>query len=191
MTHFVMECEGPTPAAYIKTDLDLPDGPWYRGSPLSAEVVAEIPSPIVYTRDRPNREGTYKDLYTAESYPLMSSRLLAVLRSVGASNLEVFPACIRNPLTREERLDYVAFNVVGLVAAADMTESVLMGTSDDKLLAVDFHSLVIDEKKAGGLLLFRLAESCSAIVISSSVKEAIERAGIPGMVFYGPGEWAG
>ncbi len=59
------------------------------------------------------------------------------------------------------------------------------------LLDTDFDSLVIDEEKTMGFRLFRLAENCSAIVVSEEVKVAIEERGIPGIVFYGPGEWSG
>jgi hypothetical protein len=191
MKYFVMRCEGHPPAAYVKTDLDLPGGPWYRGAALSANVLAKIPSPIVYTRDRPNREGTYKDLYTSPAYPLMSKAFLRVLSGAGVDNIQVFPAIIQNELTGEVRSDYVAFNIVGLLAAADMKKSSVIRDPDEDVLGINFDQLVIDEQKAATIPIFRLAESRNAIVVANTIKMALEEAGIPGMVFYGPGEWSG
>lgn len=67
----------------------------------------------------------------------------------------------------------------------------LMGTSNTTMGDIDFVSLVIDESKATGHLLFRLAENVSAVVVHEQVKSAIEASAIPGFVFYGPGEWSG
>ena len=54
-----------------------------------------------------------------------------------------------------------------------------------------FDTLTIDAKKAGGILLFRLAESENAIVVHERVKKGVQAAGIPGMTFYDAGEWSG
>ena len=94
-------------------------------------------------------------------------------------------------MTGEEHKNYKAFNIVGLVAAADMGASQLMGTSTSTMGDVDFAGLVIDESKTHGLLLFRLAEATNAIVVHEEIKAAIDAAQIPGFVFYGPGEWSG
>lgn len=67
----------------------------------------------------------------------------------------------------------------------------MMGTSGSTMGDADFHALIIDESKTAGLLLFRLAENISAIVVHERVKQSIEAAGIPGFAFYGPGEWSG
>ena len=56
---------------------------------------------------------------------------------------------------------------------------------------VDFHSLVIDEARTHGLMLFRLAEARTAIIVHERIKQAIDDAGIPGFVFYEPGDWSG
>jgi len=107
------------------------------------------------------------------------------------SNIQYFDATLSNPLTGEVRHDYKAFNIVGLVACADMAASQLMGTSSSTMGDADFHSLVIDESKTGGALMVRLAENMSAIVVHKQLKDAITAAGIPGFVCCGPREWSG
>ena len=80
---------------------------------------------------------------------------------------------------------------MGVVSAADMDASELMGTSDSTMIDADFDSLVIDEERAGSFKLFRLAESINAIIVSDAVRLEIEGRAIPGMVFYDPGDWSG
>ncbi|WP_155826346.1 imm11 family protein [Leptospira alstonii] len=109
----------------------------------------------------------------------------------GVDNIQYFDAVLRDPSTGQEYANYKAYNIVGLIACADMQTSDLMGTSQSTMGDVDFHALIIDESKTHGLVLFRLAENVSAVVVREEVKRAIESAGIPGFVFYGPGEWSG
>ena len=94
-------------------------------------------------------------------------------------------------MTGEEHTNYKAFNVVGLVAAADLGASKMMGTTSSTLIDADFASLALDESKAHGLLLFRLAENVSAIVVDERVRQEIEGRKIPGILFYASGEWSG
>lgn len=200
MSYFVMVGVGPYPSVSIDVEPDLPGGPWYRGEPLRFD----IPDTLQYTLDvkkpwydeddeewvtPPSRPKT---LYDAEAFTVMRIDLLQVLQSVGVDNLEIFPAVLIDEVNNKTYDNYVAFNVIGLVSAADLDKSELMPHSPGvSMLGTDFHSLVIDGEKARGLLLFRLAENCSAIVVHHSIKEAIEKAGIPGIVFYADGEWAG
>jgi hypothetical protein len=54
-----------------------------------------------------------------------------------------------------------------------------------------FESLAIDEAKIGGALVFRLAESVNAIIAHRRVRDAVIAAGIAGIVFMDPKDWAG
>jgi hypothetical protein len=199
MKYFVMACEGPYPAHTIRIEPNLPGGPWYHGQKLRIAVPARLeyqlnPDYEEYDDDDDDEGEDYnmKMMYSAEAIPLMHNSLIKVLLSAGVNNLELFPARITNPNTNEVYDDYHAFNVIGLVAAADLNASTLMHpNSKPRILDTDFESLVIDEEKTNGFHLFRLAEACSAICVSEQVKNAIEENTIPGMIFYGPGEWSG
>ena len=184
--YFIMCCDDLTPAALIEDSPSLPSSPWLNGRPVSGEV----PNPLVYTLD-PDYPGHLQPLYEAESIPLMRDDLLEALHEVGVDNLELFPAVIRDEEKGVDYNNYKAFNIVGLVSCADMDESKLMGTSDSTMIDIDFEALVIDESRTGGALMFRLAEAVNAIVVHEKVRKHIEERGIPGMTFYGPGEWAG
>ncbi|MBK6694609.1 MAG: hypothetical protein IPG50_20725 [Myxococcales bacterium] len=110
---------------------------------------------------------------------------------VGVDNIQYLDAVLKNPDTGAEYRDYKAYNIVGLVACADLVASRYLGGGSGSPGDLGFESLVIDESKTGGALLFRLAENASAIVVHEKVKDALEASGIPGFVFYGAGEWSG
>lgn len=184
MSYYVMVCEGKHPVTPIRK------GPRKGGWRLGRLLTDPIDQPLSYELDS-GYPGTLKAMYSAEAVPLMHDSVRAVLDAAGVSNVQYFDAVVRDPASGKEHNDYKAFNIVGLVACADMEASERMGTSASAMGDTDFHALVIDESRTGGQLLFRLAENISAIVVHERIRQAIEQAGIPGFVFYGPGEWAG
>ncbi len=194
--HYVMTCEGPYPTRSLREHPNrytLGDGSsWWYGRILSAKDFG----PLVYTLDRRIYEETGKPgnpvaMYDEKDPPVMRGDLRRALEAAGVHNIQYYPAIVKDPLSGEELPDYFAFNVVGLVSAADMSKSKLMGTSSSTMLDADFDSLVIDESKAAAFPLFRLAENISAIVVSEQVRETVLAHGVPGMVFYPPGQWSG
>lgn len=184
MNYFVMVCEGKHPVAPINVSPRIPG--WMLGRVV--DTPTELPLQYVLN---PKYPGNPKAMYDEKSVPIMHDSVRAALEAAGVSNIQYFDAALSNPLTGEVRNDYKAFNIVGLVACADMAASQMMGTSSSTMGDADFHSLVIDESKTGGALMFRLAENISAIVVHKQVRDAISAAGLPGFVFYGPGEWSG
>jgi len=180
-----MTCEGISPGTMIDESPELPQGPWMDGRRLTFDV----PEPLRYTLDA-NYPGQPMAMYEVAA-PLMRDDLAEALLAAGVDNLQRYRAVLFDPNTKMEHTDYQAINVVGAVACADMDESELMGTSDSTMIDVDFDALVIDEAKAGDALIFRLAEAVSAIVVHEKLKSEIEAREIPGMTFYGPGEWSG
>jgi len=185
MPYYVMVGEGEHPIMPIEKGPDL-EGNWRDGG-----VITElVPKPLVYTLN-PKFPGEPKPMYYEKAIPVMRDDVADALGRTGVDNIQYFDAVLRNPSTGREYRNYKAYNIVGLVACADMTASVLMGTSTSTLGDVDFAGLVIDESRTGDLLLFRLAENVSAIVVHERVKQAIDASGIPGFVFFGPGEWSG
>ena len=161
-------------------------GNWRDG----AMIVDPVPQPLVYTLN-PKYPGTPKPMYSSKSVPIMRDDVVQALEGAGVDNIQYFDAVLVNPDTGQEYQNYKAYNILGLVACADMAASEFMGTSNSTIGDVDFDGLVIDESKTQGLSLFRLAENVSAIIVHKKVKAAIEAARIPGFVFYGPGEWSG
>lgn len=184
MQYFVMTCKGEYPTAALKKGPQL-GPPWYSG-----RVIAGVPEPLIYTLD-PERPGNIIAMYDDIKYPLIRDDLLHALISAGVDNLQLFEAVIQDTANKKEYNIYKAFNVVGVVSAADMDKSVLMGISQSRMIDTDFDSLAIDEKKAIPFKLFRLAENVSAIIADSTVKEMVEQCKIKGMEFYDPQDWSG
>lgn len=70
-----------------------------------------------------------------------------------------------------------AVNILGLVAAADMSRSVATVHDGIPLIDVSFDSLVVDSSKAGGFLFFRLAENNGTVLVHRRVKEFLQQHG--------------
>lgn len=185
MKYYIMECEGPYPLSPIRSSPKLPGGTWYKGRMLTIEV----PDKLEYVLDS-NRPGNIAAMYL-KGVPVMRNDLLEAITSAGVDNLQLYPATVIDPEKNKVYANFTAFNIVGVVACADMSKSKLFGNSNSSMVDIDFDSLFIDESKTNGLLMFRLAEAVSAIVVHEKVKAAIEKAGIKGMEFYEPGEWSG
>src|SRR5262245_54011844 len=112
--------------------------------------------------------------------PLMTRRLVDALRASGVDNLQTYDTRLvepRGPNPPPEN-HYLAVNLVGLVAAADLQKSKLNPEVKERLISVDFHSLAVDKAKARDQLLFRLAENTSVILAHERVRESVEKAGI-------------
>ncbi len=186
MPFFVMTCNGVYPSAGLDKGPSLSAAPWFHGGRLDED----FPVPLEYTLD-PERPGSPKVMYDDTAYPVMRDDLVEALQSAGVDNLQLFPAVIKDPTTGTEHKNYKAFNIVGVVAAADMAKSSVMPVSDSTMIDVGFERLAIDEAKAAAFRLFRLAESVSAIIVDDVVKSEVKRRAIPGMVFYKPENYSG
>jgi hypothetical protein len=124
---------------------------------------------------------------------LMTDKLVQALREAGVDNLDTYAAEIVNPRTKETWTNYLAVNIVGAVSAADMAKSATGPMMEDDLspglIDVPFEGVVIDEKRAGGMLMFRLAEAINSIVVHDNVKRQLEASGFEDLTFVEPEEW--
>lgn len=162
---------------------------WILGQPIDASV----PEPLEFTvrtdedDQSPDKPGVLLEMYQ-ESYVLMTDRLVTALGEAGVDNLQVFDAVIRDPRAESSVTNYKVVNVIGVVACADLGKSTYT-SSGAPLIDVSFDSLVIDEKRAGGLLLFRLAESLSAIIVHERVKSHLLAKGFDMLTFRDPAKY--
>lgn len=134
----------------------------------------------------------YAELYW-DPIPLFSRRLVTALQNAGVDNLQAFETTLatvqgKNPPPRNH---YVAVNIIGRVAAADLAESELNPDVEDRILSADFYSLTVDHKKTKDLLMFRLAENISAVLVHERIKAQVEAAGITTLTWIPPTQWAG
>jgi hypothetical protein len=123
--------------------------------------------------------------------PLFRDDLIAEMRSAGVDNLECFNVSILDPDDGRTHSNYKAVNILGLIAAADMARSeATIHPGGPPVIDVDFDSLVVDESRTHGALIFRLAESTNAILAHQRLRDHLVAKGFDDLAFYDPGEVA-
>jgi hypothetical protein len=121
--------------------------------------------------------------------PLMRRDVAAIFDKCGVSNLDFYTTTVAVPSGLAVP-EYLAYNIVGKIAAADMGQSTITPSFGDLLMSAQVHKLVIDPAKTRGALMFRLAESLDGIVVHETIKTAVETAGIVGLGFIPPEKWS-
>jgi hypothetical protein len=122
---------------------------------------------------------------------LFSDLMVRSFTEAGVDNLDYYNAVVSDPASGERLTSYKATNIVGAVSCADLSASIYEAPSGSPLIDTDFDSLAIDEDRTHGLLMFRLAECITGIVIHERVRDALERNEVPYLDFYEPVEWIG
>lgn len=186
MNWTILEC----PVGPGKTQADFLSYSDFHGSWISGVRMADPPpDPIELTWD-PMREDGLRKAYYESSVVLMAKGLVLALREAGVDNLDTYPVIVRSTKNGDICGDYVAVNVIGSIAAADMEKSVVLDEGAG-MVDVIFSSLVIDENKARGQLFFRLAESAGALVVHEPVRDHLLRKGGFGLTFTEPRDYCG
>lgn len=109
---------------------------------------------------------------------LMSRRLVAALEVAGVDNLQKFEAELKDQTSGDVNRDFYVVNIIGLVAAADMTNSEALPLGEGQV----FTSLKVAPGKPRDLLMFRLAESLVDVIVHEKVAAAIEKGGFRGVL---------
>lgn len=162
----------------LPPDADL----WIDGQPLSAD----IGQPLLYEVEEGDEGEMGAFIDTAA--PLMSKDLVACLRDNGVDNLDVYEAVIREVATGHEHSGYWAVNVLGVVDAADPARTAEISLEG---LGTWIDRIVVDESAARQLLLFRMRQSPSRLVLHRKVKQAIENRRLPLLMFTPVNEMSG
>ncbi|MFO0607167.1 MAG: hypothetical protein U0324_28655 [Polyangiales bacterium] len=163
------------------------DAGWFRG----ARFAAPPDEPLVVEVVEEYEEDT-APLSWSPSVPLMRDDLVACLRGCGVDNLDAYPAVIVGEETGLELRGYSAVNLVGLVRAASPAGTAYGPGTASRLLDADIDALAIDPARAMGLLMFRLAECVTGVVVHDSVRRAVEaRREFRDVRFVEPADWMG
>jgi hypothetical protein len=161
---------------------------WTDGNEMEPDEISSIPSPIhmkvVFYRGYQGPPGEMRDVGSS----VMSRRLADALTGAGVDNITFYPVSLLHEESGQV-YDYVAFHLVGKVAAADL-ESSKISTFDGRIDGTaGIHKLVVDESAPKGMLMFRLAENTGTILVHESVREYIEKQGIDTLDFMKPEEY--
>jgi hypothetical protein len=153
-----------------------------------------VPQPLEFTLEPLNPHsadhGPRLPPYFLAGIPLFRDDLLEAMRRGGANNLDAYEAVIIDPDSGSRILDYKAVNILGLIAAADMGRSQARVNPGGAMLDVDFDSLVVDDSRALGTLIFRLLESNNAILVHERLVEHLRQSGFQDMTFLDPKQCA-
>jgi hypothetical protein len=122
-------------------------------------------------------------------FTVCSLRLKTVLTDSGVDNIDYFPARLEHPESGRRRDDYFLVNILGLVKAVDVSKSTI--TPGRGNLPGKLKQFTVDERLAGGLALFRLAESPRLIVIEGAIKTAVDAANLSGVYVQATQNWTG
>ncbi len=184
--YFVVDCDvspGKRPVLLDYTP-DRPRRAWM----LARRFAVPIDGSVVASA-RFKDDGELQDLIQVP-IPLMRRSLFEVVAAAGVSNLDVYPAVVTDLRTGRIHDDFVAFNVIGAISAADLARCTF-DAPDGPKVGVDFASLAIDESALHGEQCFRLAENVSALLVSDKVRTACLAAGFGRLRFIDPADWIG
>lgn len=138
---------------------------------------ARPPEPVRF-RVPTGHSGTLKALYEAPA-PVMKTELADALRAAGVDNVQWFAAEIEW-VGGDRETDYEAFNVVGLIDAADRSRS----HHDPDLNW--FDTLLLSEHQADWPLMFRLKGAPHHLMVHQQVRAHLEEAGFDMLQFTDP-----
>lgn len=163
---------------------DIPDPSgsdrWWRGGVFKKQ--PELPVAVTI------REGDEAcrpvDFY--DDVPVMSERFFSALTATGVDNIDVYPAVLKSEDGSVELRGFHAYNILGLVSAADPERTKFSPGNPSRLLDASIETLVVDRRRALDFLLFRLAENVGTILVHGRVKRALEKQNFVGVKFYEP-----
>lgn len=156
---------------------------WFGGKPFMVP-----PAEPVVVEIQPGEDEAELLPYFGTS-TLMTREFHAALTEAGVDNLDVYTAVIRSEDGATTIDGYLAFNLVGLVSAADLSATKFNDPLGIRLIDASIDGLEIDETKARGLLMFRLAEYVGAVIVHEHVRNVIERRKFRHIVFREPHEF--
>jgi len=111
--------------------------------------------------------------------PLFSEKLLAILLSNGADNIQTYEAEILDKRDNTIYSNYKATNIIGLVSAANLDKSRYIEGSGAPLMY--FERLVLNKNLISDLQIFRLGESAKTLIINEKIAKSILEAKLTGI----------
>jgi hypothetical protein len=157
---------------------------------VSGVSLEKMPPPLIF-HVRAVGDFTWPDFIRPNSaIPLFSPRMRDAMAASGVDNIEYFPAVVVETKTGERR-EYVAANVIGIVAAMDRGKSEFIPARLHSVMVRSIDRLVLDMERCGEYQLFRLAEYSLLIVVSDRVAEQLKSKTLIGVRLLRPEDWDG
>lgn len=184
--YYVLERDGRKPGRWT-TDYPFIRGVrWRRG----ARFTTPVPTPLEVTMKpmNPNADDHGPEIpeFFEGDFPLFRDDLIAAMKEAGVDNLDVYDAVLIDADSGARLTTHKAVNIVGLIAAADMQASNATVHTGGPVIDVDFEGLAIDEDRAAGAYIFRLAESTNAIIVHQKLRDHLLGRGFTNLRFFEP-----
>jgi len=159
-----------------------------------ARITVPIPQPLEITLKPLNPDaddhGPEIPEYLKGRIPLFRNDFIDALQKGGVDNLDLYDAVIIDPDDGKRHTTHKAVNIIGALSVADMGKSEATVHPGGPVIDVDFDNLVVDEKKARGALMFRLAESVNAILVHERLRDHLIASGFTDLEFLEPSDVA-
>lgn len=185
--YYILKCFDPAEGyiARIEYKKDNPFRFWNRGERFAKPPPTPIPARLI------SDDQTILAELWETPLPMMSLRLHRTLCSLGVGNLDVYPVAFTDSRSEASIEGYVAFNLIGVIAAADLTKTHFAADSPERMISADIDHLELDAARIGGARMFRLAESVGAIIVDQQIKDGLEADGFDSLTFMQPEQWVG
>ena len=123
-----------------------------------------------------------------------SERLAGVLKDQGVDNIDYYPCRLRDAMSGREigsyrddsgkiQYRYQAANILDTIYCLDRDASLLEIDDEDPNEIWYIHNLRLLEDRLGDVPIFRLGENRTIVIVNEELKEAVEEAGVSGVVF--------
>lgn len=138
------------------------------------KIKTPVPLPLIFTTNFDARNPPRG--FTGNTIPVWSLPLINLYKSIGVDNIQSFDAKLINSESGKSWPEYKAVNIIGLLAAADLTKSkyIKICDSPDGIPFIGFEKLVLNSKKTEGKLLFRLAECPTQLLAHEKLIDALK-----------------
>ena len=159
---------------------------WNRGAIITTSVPDPFPVTLKPLNVQSADHSPYLPSLLEGTGPLFREDLVEAMQSFGVDNLQTFNVALLDPDNGTTYTNYKAVNVIGLIAAADMAQSDATVHPGGPVIDVDFDSLVVDESKTKGALIFRLAESTNALLVADRLRDFLLSKNFDDIDFFDP-----
>ncbi|HEV8263943.1 MAG TPA: hypothetical protein VGQ06_03260 [Gemmatimonadales bacterium] len=181
--YYVLEGENPRRMLLYDFDDPGPQDSWLIGQRFHSAPTEPVVVPI-----QPGYERAELLPYFGTP-PVMSNEFFETLKGAGVDNIETYDAVLQSEDGTVQHRGFKAFNIVGLISAADLTRTKFSSNNPERLIDAGIESLAIDPNKPKGLLMFRLAENVGAVIVHDKVRRAIESKPFLHVVFREPSQF--
>lgn len=184
--YYVFKRNGRLPGRWVDDFPYLEGISFTKGSRISATVPQPIEVTLKRIRAGAGDHGPIIPEFMSSDAPLFSNDLIAAMREAGADNLDTYDVVLIDPEDGARYTTHKAVNIIGAISAADMAKSDAIVNTGGPIIDVDFDRLSLDERKARGALIFRLAESTNAVLVHEKLRDHLLAKGFGHLAFYEP-----